>query len=116
MATYRGALPQMGHDFFMTDGGIETTLIFLEGQELPHFAAFDLLKSPEGEQALRKYFRTYAALARKFDAGLVLETASWRANADWGAKVGYGPAELASANCTLVRLLEDIRRDRKAHV
>ncbi|MCY1364215.1 hypothetical protein D9M69_510100 [compost metagenome] len=54
MATYRSALPQLGDDFFMTDGGIETTLIFLEGQELPDFAAFHLLRTPEGERALRK--------------------------------------------------------------
>ena len=29
MAKYRSCLPQLGGDFFMTDGGIETTLIFL---------------------------------------------------------------------------------------
>ena len=40
MAKYRSALPQLGGDFFMTDGGLETTLIFLEGQDLPEFAAF----------------------------------------------------------------------------
>ena len=40
VAKYRGALPQLGDDFFMTDGVLETTLIFLEGQDLPHFAAF----------------------------------------------------------------------------
>ena len=59
MARYRNALPQLGGDFFMTDGGIETTLIFLDGQDLPHFAAFHLFKTPEGKSALRKYFRTY---------------------------------------------------------
>ena len=58
MAKYRNALPQLGGDFFMTDGGIETTLIFLEGQNLPYFAAFHLLKTAEGEEVLRKYFRT----------------------------------------------------------
>jgi hypothetical protein len=34
VAKYRSALPQLGGDFFMTDGGLETTLIFLEGQDL----------------------------------------------------------------------------------
>jgi len=63
MTQFRNALPQLGGDFFLTDGGIETTLIFLEGLELPDFAAFDLLKRKEGEAALREYFRTYAALA-----------------------------------------------------
>jgi hypothetical protein len=63
MARYRNALPQLAGDLFLTDGGIETTLIFHEGLELPDFAAFHLLRSPEGEAALYKYFRTYAEIA-----------------------------------------------------
>jgi homocysteine S-methyltransferase len=52
MSKYRHALPQLTGGLFLTDGGIETTLIFHEGLELPHFAAFHLLRSPEGEAAL----------------------------------------------------------------
>ena len=109
MATYRNALPQLKDDFFMTDGGIETTLIFLDGQELPDFAAFHLLKTPDGENALRNYFQTYAALAKRLEVGLILETASWRSNPDWGNRLGYGPDDLAVVNRKLVRLLEDVR-------
>lgn len=109
MAKYRQSLPQLSGDFFLTDGGIETTLIFLEGQDLPLFAAFDLSKTIEGDEALRKYFRTYATLAKKFQSGLVLETATWRASADWGDKLGYSIAALAEANTKNVRLLEEIR-------
>lgn len=109
MAIYRNALPQLKDDFFMTDGGIETTLIFLDGQELPDFAAFHLLKTPDGENALRNYFQTYAALAKRLEVGLILETASWRSNPDWGNRLGYGPDDLAVVNRKLVRLLEDVR-------
>src|SRR5687767_4040656 len=98
MARYRNALPQLSGDLFLTDGGIETTLIFREGLELPDFAAFDLLRRPEGDAALRAYFRTYAALARRFGAGLILESATWRASADWGARLGYTAPALAEAN------------------
>src|SRR5437870_13912290 len=63
MAQFRKALPQLSGEFFLTDGGIETTLIFLERLELPDFAAFDLLKRKEGEAVLRKYFQTYSGLA-----------------------------------------------------
>jgi len=87
MAHFRKSLPQLSGDFFLTDGGLETTLIFLEGLELPDFAAFDLLKRRGGEAALRKYFRTYAGLARQLSTGLILESATWRANADWGTKL-----------------------------
>ncbi len=58
--TYRNDLPQLGGGLFLTDGGIETTLIFHEGLDLPLFAAFDLLKDEEGTQALRTYFERYA--------------------------------------------------------
>ena len=109
MAKYRQALSQFRGEFFLTDGGIETTLIFLDGQDLPHFAAFHLFKTPDGEGALRKYFRTYAELAQKHRSGLVLETPTWRANADWGDKLLYSREALADANKKSVRLLEDIR-------
>jgi S-methylmethionine-dependent homocysteine/selenocysteine methylase len=109
MAKYRDALPQLGADLFLTDGGIETTLVFLEGHELPYFAAFHLLAEAAGEAALRKYFATYAALAKERGLGCVLETPTWRANADWGAKLGYDTAALADANRRAVALLQDIR-------
>ena len=111
MTRYRNALPQLGGDLFLTDGGIETTLIFHEGLELPYFAAFHLFETPEGEAALRKYFRTYAELARRFGAGLILESATWRANADWGARLGYTADALAEANRRAIRLLEEIRSE-----
>lgn len=111
MARYRHALPQLQGGLFLTDGGIETTLIFHDGLALPDFAAFDLLKRPDGEQALRKYFRTYAALAKRFETGLILESATWRANADWGTRLGYTRETLADTNRMAIRLLEDICAD-----
>jgi S-methylmethionine-dependent homocysteine/selenocysteine methylase len=113
MSQLREALPQLGSDFFLTDGGIETTLIFLEGQQLPDFAAFHLLKTRDGEAALRKYFRTYARLAERFGTGLILESATWRASTDWGSKLGYSAKELADANRRAVSLLEEIRGELK---
>jgi len=114
MARFRKALPQLGSELFLTDGGIETTLLFLEGLELPDFAAFHLLKRPEGEAALRKYFRTYATLAARFGTGLILESATWRASADWGTRLGYTEEALANANRQAIRLLEEIRDERRA--
>lgn len=115
MAQFRNALPQLGGDFFLTDGGIETTLIFLEGLDLPDFAAFHLLRSKDGEAALRKYFGTYAGLAERFDTGLILESATWRASADWGTKLGYSAKEIADVNRRAIGLLEEIRNDFKGN-
>ena len=111
MARYRNALPQLGGGFFMSDGGIETTLIFQEGMELPYFAAFHLLRTAEGQSVLRKYFQTYAELAAKFRAGLILETATWRANPEWAGKLGYSADALAEANRRAVVLIEEVRSE-----
>lgn len=113
MTQFRKALPQLSGEFFLTDGGIETTLIFLEGHELPDFAAFHLLKTPSGEAALRKYFRTYAGLAERFGTGLILESATWRASADWCSKLGYSAEEMVEANRRAISLLESIRGEFK---
>jgi S-methylmethionine-dependent homocysteine/selenocysteine methylase len=109
MKTYRNTLPQTRGDLFLTDGGIETTLIFHEGLDLPDFAAFHLLKTSEGEAALRKYFRTYAGLANRFGTGLVLESATWRSSSDWGARLGYSTSALAEVNRKAIQLLEEVR-------
>ena len=111
MSKYRHALPQLTDGLFLTDGGIETTLIFNEGLELPHFAAFHLLRSSESEAALYKYFRTYAEIAKRFAAGLILESATWRANADWGIRLGYRSEALADANRKAIQLLENVRNE-----
>ena len=105
MPAYRHHLPQLDADTFLTDGGIETTLIFEDGLELPDFAAFVLLADPDGRDALTRYFDSYAAIAVRDRVGIVLETATWRANADWGARVGYSIEALAAANQAAVQLL-----------
>lgn len=111
MSKYRSALPQLVNRLFLTDGGIETTLIFTEGLDLPDFAAFHLLQSSQGEAALEKYFRTYAAIAQRFDTGLILESATWRASADWGTRLGYSGEALADANRRAIAMLARIRAD-----
>jgi S-methylmethionine-dependent homocysteine/selenocysteine methylase len=111
MTKYRNHLPQLSGDLFITDGGMETTLIFHEGWELPEFASFDLLKHEAGYQAIQKYFRTYCNLAKNYGIGLILESVTWRANPDWGHKLGYSSAELADINRKAIELLQDIRQE-----
>ena len=111
MQKYRNNLPQLSGDIFLTDGGIETTLIFHDGLDLPEFAAFDLLKDEEGFGALRRYFRTYAAIAAKYQVGFILESATWRASSDWGAKIGYSADDLKVKNQQAIELLDEIRAE-----
>ena len=52
MIKLRDDLPQLSGDLFLTDGGLETTLIFQDGFDLPEFAAFNLLKHESGREAM----------------------------------------------------------------
>jgi S-methylmethionine-dependent homocysteine/selenocysteine methylase len=108
---YRHNLPQLDGSFFLTDGGLETTLIFHDGLDLPQFASFDLLKDDEGTDALRKYFRTYAKLAADNGTGFVLESPTWRANPRWGKEIGYSDEELERLNRKAIGLMEEIREE-----
>src|SRR3546814_10258863 len=110
MAKYRDSLPQLKGGLFLTDGGIETTLIFHEGLDLPYFAAFDLLKDQSGQATLRRYYSSHASIARNSDCGFILESATWRASADWGARLGYSEGDMAEANRQSIALLVDLRR------
>jgi S-methylmethionine-dependent homocysteine/selenocysteine methylase len=88
---------------------METTLIFENGLELPDFASFVLLDDADGLEALREYYASYVALAREHGVGIILDTPTWRASADWGARLGYSAEGLADINRRGVGLLEELR-------
>lgn len=111
MTRYRHALPQLSEGLFLTDGGAETTFIFHDGIELPYFAAFDLLRTTEGTEHLRRYYRSYLDLARRDGAGFVLEAPTWRASRDWAEKLGYTPEALAAVNRDAIALMESLRAE-----
>ena len=91
-------LPQLDGSLFLTDGGIETDLIFNRGAELPEFASFVLHEDASGESLMREYFVDYFRVGGEAGLGLVLETATWRASRDWGVKLGYDAAQLRAVN------------------
>ncbi len=109
MAKYRTRLPQLADRLFLTDAGMETFLIFQEGLELPHFAAFDLMKNAEGIAQVRRYYERFIALAKHRGLGFVLESPTWRANADWAAKLGYDSTSLAAINRRTIALMAQLR-------
>ena len=106
---YREHLPQLDGDPFLTDGGIETVLIFHEGLDLPAFAAFDLLKDDAGTERLRSYYAPYVELARERGLGFVLESPTWRASPRWASELGYDLEQLEGFNRKAIALLEEIR-------
>lgn len=115
MTPYRHALPQLGGRLFLTDGGLETTLIFNDGMDLPYFAAICALESPEGREKLRRYYRAYADVAHRHGSGLIVESCTWRASADWGSLLGYSNGALRTANRESISLLAELRGEFDAH-
>jgi homocysteine S-methyltransferase len=108
---YRDALPQLGDTRLLTDGGLETTLLFHDRIELPLFAAFHALTTDAGRRVLRRYYERYARIARAQGTGFILDSATWRASRDWGERLGYSDAALAGANHDAVRMLFDLRAE-----
>jgi homocysteine S-methyltransferase len=102
-------LPQLEDRLFLTDSGLETTLIFIDGIELPEFAAFVLLETEDGRRRLRDYFEAHAEIARRAGVGFIAEAPTWRANPDWGAKLGYDRAGLDACNRAAIELLAELR-------
>jgi S-methylmethionine-dependent homocysteine/selenocysteine methylase len=93
---------------FVSDGGLETDLIFHRGADLPEFAAYPLLRTDEGRSLLRSYFEGYAAVAERAGAGLRLESPTWRANPDWGALLGDDHEALDEVNRASIAFLRSI--------
>src|SRR5215467_6189731 len=94
----------------VTDGGLETDLIYHRGLELADFAAFPLLEHDAGRGHLPDYYGGYADVARRAGAALLLEAPTWRANPDWGARLGYDAGALRRANTSAIAFLKDLRQ------
>ena len=109
-ALYRHRLPQLDGRLFLTDGGLETTLVFHDGIDLPGFAAFTLMDTDDGVERIRAYYARYAAIAAQGGMGFVLEAPTWRANPDWGKTLGYSDERLDDINRRSIRLLAEVRR------
>jgi len=107
----RASLPQLEGGFYLMEGGLETTLIFHEGIDLPDFASFVMLRRPGGPELLRKHARKFLNLARRFEAGLILDSATWRASSDWGDRLGFSRKELAEVNRASIAFLEESRAE-----
>ena len=105
----RPPLPQLDYRPFLTDSGLETTLIFIDGIDLPEFAAFPLLETSEGRRRLRHYFERHASISRDADSGFIAEAPTWRANPHWGRALGYDSGELDALNKRAITMLADLR-------
>lgn len=106
---YRDALPQLGDRLMVTDGGLETWLVFQDSTALPDFASFPLLATDIGRDKLRRYYDAFCQAALRTGVGILLDTATWRASPDWAARLGYSDQQLGTMNRAAVTLVEEVR-------
>lgn len=102
------ALPQLSAPLTVTDGGLETTLVYQHGIDLPDFAAFPLLDTEAGRAALAAYYEPYLALGQHLGVAVIVDTPTWRANLDWGARLGYDAIRLAAVNRRAVEFVREL--------
>jgi S-methylmethionine-dependent homocysteine/selenocysteine methylase len=96
----------------LTDGGIETRLIYEFGCALPEFASFLALFETKARAALATIYRSYLAVAREFALPMQLGTPTWRAHRDCLARLGFGePGEVRRVNAEAVAFLRDLRAE-----
>lgn len=107
--TRTAQLPQLNGLPVVTDGGLETDLIYHHGVELPDFAAFVLVGDERGRQLLLRYYEAYIAIARGAGVAVQLETPTWRASQDWGDRLGFSATDLRRVNRDAVALLDGLR-------
>lgn len=109
MPRYRHALPQLNGQPVLTDGGMETVLVFHEGIDLPHFASYPVLRDEAGRALLTKYFDEFVALAERHAVGLELGSTTWRANPDWVEKIDGSRDATAGVNRQAIDFLTEYR-------
>jgi homocysteine S-methyltransferase len=102
--------PQSDDLIYLTEGGFETELMYLHGFELPCFAAFHLLDSTKGYQAVRDLYARVCDVAAAESTGLLLGWLNYRASPDWGAKLGLSPEALRAATLRSIAMLADLRK------
>ena len=111
MSHYRGQLPQLSGEFFLTDAGLETDLIFNHGIEISEFAAHTLLPHEGGRRALADYLKGFIALAGECDAGLILDSQTWKAHPHWAASLGVSVMDLEATNHEAIEFISSLRNE-----
>lgn len=110
MPKYRNALPQLkGDRLFLTDGGLETDIIFNHGIDLPLFAAIALFFDEADPAVLHDYYKPYLTAALEKKRGIVLESPTWRSSPDWLDKLNVPADRHEALNRNAIEFLVRLR-------
>ena len=98
-------------ELYLTEGGVETELMYKWGVELPHFASFPLLNNPDAMSVVRGIFHRYLDVAAKYQLSALISGLDYRASPDWGALLGYSPEALADATIQSVEFSRELAQE-----
>ena len=101
------------NSIFLSDGGLETWLIFNRGLSLEQFASFPLLDSQDGVQHLLEYYEEYVAVGKELGLDLMLSTATWRASTRWGKLLGLSQEKVNNLNKQAIELVMQVKEANK---
>ncbi len=95
--------------FFLSDGGLETFMIFDKGYDLPCFSAAVLLDSEKGRADLKEYFERFIEIAKNAGRGFVMDAPTWRAGTAWAGPLGQPLKEVIETNQRAVDFVAELR-------
>jgi len=90
-------------DITLTDGGIETRIIYEFKRAIGDFEAYRLLADEDGRDILRRIYQSYVDVAARHGLPIQIGTPTWRASRRWVKNV-------QGVNAAAVDLLRSIRR------
>lgn len=93
---------------FVAGWGTETWLQYVDGFELRHFCAFELLDDPKGYDCIADYTDKVAAAAASNGFGAIIDGIHYRASPDWGDLIGYSRDALRDVNRRGIELYREI--------
>ncbi|MEM7237277.1 MAG: homocysteine S-methyltransferase family protein [Pseudomonadota bacterium] len=95
--------------FFLSDGGLETFLIFDKGYDLPCFSAAVLLDTAQGRADLTAYYERFIDIAKNTSRGFIMDAPTWRAGTAWAGPLGQTLHEVMETNRRAVSFVSDLR-------
>jgi S-methylmethionine-dependent homocysteine/selenocysteine methylase len=93
---------------YLTEGGVETEIMYKWGHKLPHFAMFTLLDKPEAMADMKSMFARALEVAATQKTGLVLSSLDYRASPDWAALLGISADGLRDVHFRTVAFMKEV--------
>lgn len=103
--------PQKEGRIYLSEGGVETEILYKYGFELPQFAVFPLLNNPEALSKLKGMYRNYLDVVAKHGMNALIGGLDYRASPDWGDLLGYSPEGLSEANHKSIAFLKEVANE-----